>query len=48
MAFLQHADFFTKALPKEKFEQFVPYIIVEADEDTATPKRQTIVLEKQL
>jgi hypothetical protein len=42
------SDFFTKALPKEKFEQFVPYIIVETDDDTATPKRQTIVLEKQL
>ena len=42
------SDFFTKALPKEKFQQFVPYIIVETDDDTATPKRQTIVLEKQL
>jgi hypothetical protein len=42
------SDFFTNALPKEKFEQFVPYIIVETDDDTATPKRQTIVLEKQL
>jgi hypothetical protein len=42
------SDFFTKALPKEKFSQFTPYIIVEVDDETATPKRNTIVLEKQL
>ena len=42
------SDFFTKALPKEKFEQFTPYIIVEVDDDIVTPKRQTVVLEKQL
>jgi hypothetical protein len=42
------SDFFTKALPKEKFSQFTPYIIVEVDDDIVTPKRQTVVLEKQL
>ena len=42
------SDFFTKALPKEKFSQFTPYIIVEVDDEIATPKRNTIVLEKQL
>jgi hypothetical protein len=42
------ADFFTKPLPKEKFEQFTPYIIVHVDEDIATHKRHTMTLEKQL
>jgi hypothetical protein len=42
------SDFFTKALPKEKFQQFTPYIIVEVDENIATPKRHTVTLEKQL
>ena len=42
------SDFFTKALPKEKFEQFTPYIIVQVDEDIATPKRHTVTLDKQL
>ena len=35
-------------LPKEKFAQFTPYIIVEVDDNIVTPKRQTVVLEKQL
>ncbi len=42
------SDFFTKALPKDQFEQFAPYIIVEVDGEIATPKRHTVVLEKQL
>jgi hypothetical protein len=42
------SDFFTKALPKEKFSQFTPYIVVELDNDIATPKPHTVVLEKQL
>jgi hypothetical protein len=42
------SDFFTKALPKDKFAQFAPYIIVEIDDEIATPKRHTVVLEKQL
>ncbi len=42
------SDFFAKALPKDKFSQFTPYIIVEVDDEIATPKRHTVVLEKQL
>jgi hypothetical protein len=42
------SDFFTKPLPREKFEQFIPYLIVQADGNIATPKRHTVTLEKQL
>ena len=41
------SDFFTKPLPRDKFEQFLPYIIVEvADDNLETSKRQTIVLQQ--
>jgi hypothetical protein len=42
------SDFFTKPLPKDKFEQFSPYIVTEIDpniEDTR-PKRNTITMGK--
>jgi hypothetical protein len=42
------SDFFTKPLPREKFEQFLPYIIVEADADPTPPQRNTVVLHKIL
>jgi hypothetical protein len=42
------SDFFTKPLPKNKFEQFTPYIIEEIDPVTEKPKRQTVVLENTL
>jgi hypothetical protein len=52
--FMQHlkgkwniSDFFTKPLPRDKFEQFLPYIIVEVPDDNMdTSKRQTVVLHK--
>jgi hypothetical protein len=42
------SDFFTKSLPKEKFEQFYPYIVVNLDrENPIRPqKRSTITLVK--
>jgi hypothetical protein len=40
------SDFFTKPLPKDKFEQFLPYIVVEVDANLEPPQRQTIVLQK--
>jgi hypothetical protein len=40
------SDFFTKPLPKEKFEQFVPYIVVTLDETRPKPNRKTMVMEK--
>ncbi len=41
------SDFFTKSLPKEKFEQFVPYIVVTLDEERPKPIRKTMVMEKK-
>jgi hypothetical protein len=41
------SDFFTKSLPKEKFEQFVPYIVVTLDEERPKPSRQTMVMAKR-
>jgi hypothetical protein len=42
------SDFFTKPLPRDKFEQFVPYIVVEVDPAIAQPKISTVVLHKLL
>jgi hypothetical protein len=43
------SDFFTKPLPKDKFEQFLPFIVVETDDATVqTPKRHTVVMHKIL
>ena len=42
------SDFFTKPLPRDKFEQFLPYIVVEVDTNHESPKRQTVVLNKML
>ena len=42
------ADFFTKPLPKEKFEQFTPYIIVQAEKTHVKTVRRTVVLNKKL
>jgi hypothetical protein len=42
------ADFFTKPLPKEKFEQFTPYIIVQAGKKHDKNVRRTVVLNKNL
>ena len=42
------SDFFTKPLPKEKFEQFVPYIVVTLDEARPKPTRKTMVMEKKV
>ena len=43
------SDFFTKPLPKDKFEQFLPYIVVETDDASIqTPKRHTVVMHKIL
>jgi hypothetical protein len=42
------SDFFTKPLPKDKFDQFVPFLIVVIDSNSTTPKRQTIVMSKML
>jgi hypothetical protein len=41
------SDFFTKSLPKEKFEQFVPYIVVTLDDERHTPVRKTMVMEQK-
>jgi hypothetical protein len=40
------SDFFTKPLPRDKFEQFLPYIVVEVDADLEPPKRHTVVLQQ--
>ena len=40
------SDFFTKSLPKEKFDQFTPYLIVELNPNIATQQRNTIVVKK--
>jgi hypothetical protein len=42
------SDFFTKPLPRDKFEQFLPYIVVEMDSALAQPKISTVVLHKLL
>ena len=42
------SDFFTKPLPRDKFEQFVPYIVVEIDPAHVQPKTSTVVLHKLL
>ncbi len=42
------SDFFTKALPHDKFEQFIMFLIVIVDQKLATPKRQTVVMNKML
>ncbi len=42
------ADFFTKPLPKEKFEQFTPYIIVQAEKKHDKNVRRTVVLNRNL
>jgi hypothetical protein len=40
------SDFFTKPLPKDKFEQFAPYIIVEVEPKDSKPKTKTVVMLK--
>jgi hypothetical protein len=43
------SDFFTKPLPRDKFEQFLPYIVVETDDTTIPPpQRHTVVMHKIL
>jgi hypothetical protein len=42
------SDFFTKPLPKEKFEQFKPYLVVTINENVQRPKRHTITMDKSL
>jgi hypothetical protein len=42
------SDFFTKALPKEKFQQFTPYLIVEVDASIPNLKRQTVRMDKKV
>jgi hypothetical protein len=42
------ADFFTKPLPKEKFDQFTPYIIVQTESKSEKKLRRTVVLNKKL
>jgi len=41
------SDFFTKSLSKEKFEQFLPYIVVTLDDKRPKPVRKTVVMEKK-
>ncbi len=40
------SDFFTKPLPKDKFEQFKPFLIVEVEPKDSKPKTQTVVMLK--
>jgi hypothetical protein len=40
------SDFFTKPLPKDKFEQFKPFLIVEVEPKDSKPKSQTVVMLK--
>jgi hypothetical protein len=42
------SDFFTKSLPKDKFQQFMPYIIVDVDGNIPHPKRQTVRMDKKV
>ena len=42
------SDFFTKPLPRDKFDQFLPYIVVEVDTPINQPKISTVVLHKLL
>ncbi len=42
------SDFFTKPLPRDKFEQFIPYIVVEVDPSLNQLKISTVVLHKLL
>jgi hypothetical protein len=42
------SDFFTKSLPKDKFQQFTPYIIVEVDGSIPHLKRQTVRMDKKV
>jgi hypothetical protein len=42
------SDFFTKSLPKEKFQQFQPYIIVEVEDNIPILKRQTVRMNKKV
>jgi hypothetical protein len=38
------ADHFTKPLPKSKFYQFLPYIIVNMDNETPEPKQRSVTV----
>jgi hypothetical protein len=40
------SDFFTKPLPKEKFEQFAPFIIVTVDPLVQKSQQRTVVMGK--
>jgi hypothetical protein len=40
------SDFFTKPLPKDKFEQFVPFIVVEVDPNVQKSPTRTVVMNK--
>jgi hypothetical protein len=42
------SDFFTKPLPRDKFEQFLPFIIVEVDANMQYEKSNTILLQQSL
>jgi hypothetical protein len=42
------SDFFTKSLPKDKFQQFQPYIIVEVEENIPNLNRQTVRMDKKV
>jgi hypothetical protein len=42
------SDFFTKSLPKDKFQQFQPYIIVEIEDNIQNLKRQTVRMDKKV
>jgi hypothetical protein len=43
------ADFFTKSLPREKFSQFAPYVVINLDKEPPSKKRKitTITLVKK-
>jgi hypothetical protein len=42
------SDFFTKPLPKEKFDQFKQYLVVDVDENVQRPQRHTVTMDKSL
>ena len=42
------SDFFTKSLPKEKFRQFQPYIVIGVEDNIPILKRQTVRMEKKV
>jgi hypothetical protein len=42
------SDFFTKPLPRDKFEQFVHFLIIVVDINRTTPRRHTVVMTKML